>query len=93
MHYFKIFMLLFCFLMSVNSCSRFKRAASSEKNAFDHAQMHRFRSSWPYAKYHLGLCSLFIRSVVANSSVSGSEDLNQTARMRRLIGLRCPYMP
>ena len=33
-------------------------------------KMHRFRSSYAYAKHHTSLCSPFIHSVVSNDSVS-----------------------
>ena len=44
---------------------------SQEKSAFKDAQkIRRFRSSCACTKYHPGLCSPFIHSVVSNDSVS-----------------------
>ena len=51
------------------------------------------RSSRACAKYHPGLCSPFIHSVVFNDSVYSSESPNQTVRMCRLIrpfAILCP---
>ena len=59
-----------------------KWALSSENEP---SNMRRFKSSWSCAKYHPGLCSPIIHSLVSNDSVSGQEGPDQTARMRRLI--------
>ena len=46
----------------------------------------RFRSSCTCAKYHLGLCSPFIHSVVSSDSVIPDRDgPDQTVQMHRLI--------
>ena len=42
-----------------------------QTGAFLTCKMHRFRSSCACAKYHPGLCSPFIHSVVSNESVNG----------------------
>ena len=56
-------------------CTIFSRiniwAVSREKEPSNMRKMHRFRSSCTYAKYHLGLCSPCIHSLVFNDSVSG----------------------
>ena len=58
-------------------------AASYEQRLSNMHKMRRFRSSCACAKYHPGLYSPFFHSVVF--TVVDSEDLNQIARMRRLI--------
>ena len=77
-----------------------KRTASSEENAFENApnvkmlRMRRFRSSCEIAKYHLGLCSPFIHSVVSNDSDSGQwRPWSVCANVQADQGLRCPQMP
>ena len=50
------------------------------------SNMRKMRSFKPYcAKYHPGICSPFILSVVSIFFVLGSEGSDQTARMCRLI--------
>ena len=46
-------------------------ATSSKKVHLNIHRMCRFRSACACSKYHLGLCSPFIHSVVSNDSVSG----------------------
>ena len=55
---------------------------SNEKLPSNMCKMRRFRSSYACAKYHPGLCSPFIHSVVANDFASAQSDL----------GHRCPHM-
>ena len=43
---------------------------ASRKKNFEHAQICGFRTSYARVKYHPGLCSPFIHSVVFNDSVS-----------------------
>ena len=52
-------------------------------------KMRRIRSSYACAKYHTGLCSLFIHCVVSNDFVSGSEGPVAHADLAR----RFPHMP
>ena len=47
------------------------RATSSENMPSNMRKMHSFRSSCACAKYHPGLSSQFIHSVISNDSVSG----------------------
>ena len=52
-----------------------------------------FWSSCACAKYHSGLCSLFIHSVVSNNCVSTQWRLwSDCADARADLGLRCPHM-
>ena len=59
-------------------------AVSSEKFPSNMSKMRRFWSSCACAKYHPGLYSLLIHTVVSTDSAD-SEGPDQTARMRRLI--------
>ena len=64
------------------------------KSAFEHAQNGRFRSSCACAKYHLGLCSPFIISLVSSDYVSGQRrPWSDCASAQSDLGLRCPHMP
>ena len=70
--------------VNISSARDNKFAASSEKKGvFKHVKMCRFRSSCACAKYHPGLCTPFLHSVVSKNAVS--EGTDQTARMCRLI--------
>ena len=53
------------------------------------SKMHRFRSSCTQAKYHPGLCSRFIQSVVWNDSVKTQRTLT---RLRRCTGWSGPLL-
>ena len=57
-------------------------------------KMRRLGSSCPCAKYHPGLCSPFMHSVVSNDSVSGQErPWSACADAQADLGLCCPHMP
>ena len=53
-----------------------------------------FQSPCACAKYHPGLCSPFIHSVVLNDSSSGQwRPWSDCADAQADLGLRCPHMP
>ena len=57
-------------------------------------QTRSFISSCAFAKYHPGLCSPFIHSVVSNDSVSGQRRPgSDCAYAQSDLGLRCPQLP
>ena len=57
-------------------------------------KMCRFRSSCACAKYHPGLHSLIIHSVVSSDSVSGLwRPWTDCANAQADLGLRCPHVP
>ena len=70
-------------------------ATSNKKVPLNICKNSRFRSSC--AKYHPGLCSPFIHSVVANDSVSGQLDSegpeSDCTDAQAVLGLLCPHMP
>ena len=56
-------------------------------------KMCRFRSTYAWIKYHSGLCSPFIHSVVSNDSVSGQwRPWSDCADAQADLGLHCPFM-
>ena len=68
--------------------------ASSENNAFGHAQNVLIHIILCMQKYHPGICSLCIYSVVSNDSVSGQwMPRKDCADMQANLGIRCPYIP
>ena len=54
-----------------SSQRREKNVSLSENVPINRHKMSRFRSPCACAKYHRGLCSPFIQSVVSNDSVCG----------------------
>ena len=53
-----------------------------------------FRSSCVNAKYHPGLCSSFIHSVISNDFVSGRwRSWSDSAHAQTDLGICCPHMP
>ena len=67
---------------------------SSEKVPSNMRKLCRFSSSCPCAKYHPGLRSPFIHSVVSNYSVSGQwRPWSDCADAQSDLGLRCPHVP
>ena len=68
-------------------------AGSCEKVPSNMYKMCRLRLSGTCAKYHPGLCSPVIHSVVSNDSVSEQEGADKTARMRRRLIWAFAYAP
>ena len=69
-------------------------AASRVKVLSNTRKVYRFKSSCAYAKYHPGICSQFIHSIVSNDSVSGQgRPWSACADAQADLGLRWPHMP
>ena len=76
--------------MGIGKCTCYRMsiyiwATSNEKVSLNMRKMYRFRSSRACAKYHPGLCSPFIHSVVCMILLADSEGPDQTVLMRRLF--------
>ena len=70
----------------------FKWVASCE-NALERAQNAQIQIILRMRKYHPGLCSHFIHSVVFNDSVSGQRrPRSDCTDAQSDLGLRCPHM-
>ena len=72
------------------------RVAPSENVSSSMRKIYRFGSSCACAKYHPGLCSQWIHSVVhvSNEAVSGQRrSRSDCAKMQADLGLHCPHFP
>ena len=74
-----------------------KKQKNKNKNNKQTSNIHKmrsFRSSCACAKYHPGVCSPFIHSIVSNDSVNErGRPWSDCADAHADLGLRCPHMP
>ena len=71
-----------------------KWATTGEKVSSNMPKMYRFRLSCTYAKYHTGLFSPFIHSVVFNDSFRGQwRPWSDCMDLQADLGLHCPHIP
>ena len=74
-------------------CSNVIWAAPSEKVSSIMRKMHRFRFIPRMTKFHPGICSALIHSIVSNDSVSGlRRPWSDCADAQADLGLRCLHM-